>query len=151
MFSTYLYVLTAESTGGGLFTVTLTGAEGVLLPAASRATAVRVCVPLRAVVLFQETVYGATVTSAPRLAPSSLNCTPPTPTLSEAIAEIVTTLDTVAPLSGDVIETSGGVASPFTTVTLTPAEAVLLPAASRATAVRMCVPLRAVGVVQETL
>ena len=55
------------------------------------------------------------VTSAPRLAPSSLNCTPTTPTLSVAVAETVTVPATVAPAAGAVIETAGGVAS-FTTV-----------------------------------
>ena len=40
----------------------------------------------RAVVVFQATRYGAVVSSAPRFAPSSLNCTPATPTLSAASA-----------------------------------------------------------------
>jgi len=40
---------------GGFTTVTLTGAEVALLPAASRATAVKVCEPLLAVELFHET------------------------------------------------------------------------------------------------
>src|SRR5207244_2936905 len=72
--------------GGGLFTVTLTGPEVVVLPAASRAVAVSVCVPLLAVFVSHEIEYGAVVSSAPRLAPSSLNWTPATPTLSLAFA-----------------------------------------------------------------
>src|SRR5438445_13893084 len=56
--------------------------------------------------------YGAAVTSAPRFAPSSLNCTPTTPTLSVALAETVTVPATVAPSAGAVIETVGGVVSP---------------------------------------
>ena len=60
------------------------------LPAESRATAVKVCVPFGIVVVFHITLYGAPVSSAPRLAPSSLNCTPATPTLSVALAETVT-------------------------------------------------------------
>src|SRR5439155_9632550 len=59
--------------------------------------------------------YGAAVTSAPRFAPSSLNCTPTTPTLSVALAETVTVPETEAPATGAVMETAGGVAS-FTTV-----------------------------------
>ena len=53
------------------------------------------------------------VSSAPRLVvPSSLNCTPATPTLSEAEAVTVNAVpETVAPLVGAVIETVGGVAS----------------------------------------
>src|SRR5438128_1534497 len=55
--------------------------------------------------------YGAVVSSVPRLAPSSLNCTPTTPTLSEAVAETVTVPETVAPLAGAVIATVGVVVS----------------------------------------
>ena len=43
------------SAGGAFDTVTLTGDEVVLLPAASRAVAVRVCEPLPTVVVFQAT------------------------------------------------------------------------------------------------
>src|SRR5438552_17420971 len=97
-----------ETVGALLSTVTLTAVEVVVLPAASRATAVKLCEPLLAVVVFQETEYGATVTSAPRFAPSSLNCTPTTPTLSVALAATVIVLATVAPAVGAVIETAGG-------------------------------------------
>src|SRR5438445_9232712 len=86
-----------EMVGGLLYTITLTAAEVVVLPAASRATAVKLCEPLLAVVVFQETEYGATVTSAPRFVPSSLNCTPTTPTLSLALAETLIVLATDAP------------------------------------------------------
>ena len=82
-----------------------------MLPAASRATAVSVCVPLVAVAVFQLTEYGLVVSSAPRFTPSSRNCTPTTPTLSEALAETVTVPVTVAPLAGAVIETVGAVVS----------------------------------------
>src|SRR5205809_7047992 len=100
--------------GGGalLATVTVTGAEtGLTLPAASRATVVRVCEPLLAAAVFHEIEYGAAVLSAPRLAPSSRNCTPATPTLSEALAVTVTVPDTVWPLLGEVMLTVGGVVS----------------------------------------
>src|SRR5206468_8416310 len=85
--------------------------EGVvILPAASRATAVSVWLLFEAVVVFHETLYGLAASSAPRLAPSSLNWTPATPTLSDAVAETVTVLpDTVAPFAGAEIETVGGV------------------------------------------
>src|SRR5258708_38994219 len=140
--------------GGGvmLATVTVTGAEVVWLPAASRAIAVRVCEPLLAAAVFHETEYGAAVLSAPRLAPSSRNCTPATPTLSEALAVTVTVPDTVWPLLGEVMLTVGGVVSegePLATVTVTAAEAVRLPAASRATAASVCEPCLPVPVLQE--
>jgi len=50
-------------------------------------------------------------TSAPKLTPSSWNCTPPTPTLSVAVAVTVTVPVTVAPAVGAVMETVGGVVS----------------------------------------
>src|SRR5207237_122816 len=134
---------------GGLTTITLTAAEVVVLPAASRATAVRVCVALVAVVAAHERAYGAVITSAPRFAPSSLNCTPTTPTLSVALAETVTMPETVAPAAGAVIDTVGGVVS--ATVTLTAAAVAVLPAASRATAVRVCSPVEAVAVFHESV
>src|SRR5947209_18836539 len=80
-----LVLATLLRSGGALSTVTLTALAGAVLPAASRATAVRLCVPLLAAVVAHEMAYGAVVSSAPRLAPSSLNCTPTTPTLSEAL------------------------------------------------------------------
>src|ERR1700704_1206782 len=55
-------------------TRTLNGAEAVRRPAASRATAVRVCEPLLAAVVFHEMEYGAAVTSVPAFTPSSRNC-----------------------------------------------------------------------------
>src|SRR6266851_4055456 len=115
-----------------LGTVTFTGAEVVVLPAASRATAVSVWLPAVAVVVFQATEYGAVVTSAPRLAPSSLNWTPTTPTLSEAVAETVTMPKMVAPLAGAVRETVGGVVSGGARVVkVTSPETARLPTASR--------------------
>src|SRR5437867_4212742 len=104
--------LTGGGGGGALLaTVTVTGAEGVLLPAASRAIAVILCEPSLAEVVFQEIEYGAVVSSAPKFAPSILNCTPATPTFSAALAVIVTVAGTVAPFAGAVILTVGGVVS----------------------------------------
>ena len=51
------------------------------------------------------------MSSAPRLFPSSLNWTPTTPTLSEALADTVTPPETVAPAAGALMETVGGVVS----------------------------------------
>src|SRR6266516_207980 len=129
--------------GGGalLATVTVTGAEVARLPAASRATAVRVCEPLLVVVVSKAIEYGAVVSSTPLLTPSSWSCTPATPTLSEALAVTVTVPDIVAPFAGEVMLTVGGVVSggggggPLATVTVTGAEVARLPAASRAIAV----------------
>ena len=94
-----------------LLTVTLTMVDVVVLPAASRATAVNPCEPLPAVVVFQEIEYGAVVSSAPTFVPSTLNCTPATPTLSEAPADSVTLPETVVPPAGAVTDTVGGVVS----------------------------------------
>ncbi len=116
-----------------LETVTLTAGEVVTFPAASRALADSECVPFDAPTVFQEIAYGAAVSSAPRLAPSSRNCTPATPTLSEALAETVTVPETVAPAAGAVIETVGGTESGARVVALAVAEsAETFPAASRA-------------------
>jgi len=94
--------------GTGLLTVTVLAVEVVLLPAASLATAVKTCWPFVVWVVFHEIEYGDVVSSVPRLLPSILNCTPMTPTLSDALAETVREVpETVAPLDGAVRETVG--------------------------------------------
>src|SRR2546429_629678 len=104
-------------TGGGgggalLFTVTVTGAEGGLLPAASRAIAVILCGPSLTVAVFHETEYGAVVTSTLPLTPlSNRNCTPTTPTLSEAVAVAISVSVAGAALAGGVVVADGGVVS----------------------------------------
>src|SRR5947209_15935339 len=119
--------------GGALSTVTLTAPAGAVFPAASRAMAVKLWEPLATRVVFHEREYGAAVTSAPRFAPSSLNCTPTTPTLSVALAETVTVPETVEPAAGAVMETVGGVLSvpPRSVVNVKSADVARLPAASR--------------------
>src|SRR6266545_2352600 len=68
------------------------------------------CEPLLAAVVSHETEYGALVSSAPRLAPSSLNWTPATtrdPTmLTLTLALTGTVPATVDPEAGDVIVTT---------------------------------------------
>src|SRR5437867_12774670 len=64
-----------------------------------------VCEPLLALVVSQGTEYGAAVSSAPALTPSNWNCTPTTPTLSEALALTVIVPETVAPAAGEVMLT----------------------------------------------
>src|SRR5207247_10190350 len=88
-------------------TFTLTPAEPVTLPAASGAAAEIVCTPSETVVVSQAREYGAAVSSAPTLTPSTLNCTPATPTLSLAVAVIVTVADSVEPPAGAVTVTDG--------------------------------------------
>src|SRR5262245_40063813 len=66
---------------GALLPVTVPAAEVRVLPAASRAMAVSVCVPLAMPAVFHETEYGALVSSAPRFVPSTRKRTPATPTL----------------------------------------------------------------------
>src|SRR5438445_9156151 len=92
-------------------TVTLTGADTAVWPEASRAIAVSVWAPVRAVVVSHETEYGGPVRSVPRLTPSSLNWTPTTPTSSVAVAETVTMPATLVPAAGAVMATVGGVVS----------------------------------------
>ncbi len=89
------------------------------------------------------------MSSAPRSAPSSLNWTPATPSLSEALAVTAMVPETVEPDEGDVMLTVGGEVS-LKTVTVTALEVVVFPAASRARAVRVWEPLPAAVVFQET-
>ena len=96
---------------GTLLTVTLTAVDVLVLPAASRAMAVRLWLPLTTPVVFQPIEYGAVVTSEPMSVASTLKRTPATPTLSDALAVIVTLPDTTAPAAGAVIETVGAVVS----------------------------------------
>ena len=90
--------------------------------------------PLVAATVFHATEYGAVVSSAPRLAPSSRNCTPTTATLSDTLAVTFTEPDTVAPAAGAVRATVGGTVSGaggFATAKLTTVSAVVaLPAGS---------------------
>src|SRR5438046_1260543 len=89
--------------GLALETVTVTGAEAVRRPAASRATAVKVCGPLLALVVFHEVEYGGAVTSGPAFTPSTRNWTPATPTSSEAVAVTLVVPPTFAPDPGDAV------------------------------------------------
>jgi len=56
-------------------------------------------------------LYGATVTAAPLLALSTLNCTLATATLSLAVAVRLTVPESVAFAAGEVMETVGAVVS----------------------------------------
>src|SRR6266705_770178 len=116
--------------GATLSTVTVTGAEVVRLPAVSCATAVMVCEPLLAPVVFQAIEYGGVVTAAPALRPSSWNCTPATPTLSEALAVTLIVPETVAPEAGELMLTVGPVASKLTLLSVLVEAVFGLPAAS---------------------
>src|SRR5882672_10580993 len=103
----------AEGSVGGaaLLTVTVMGDEVAVLPAASRARAVKVCAPSTAVRVSQATPYVAVVSSAPSGAPSRKNCTPATPTLSDAVAATPIVPNTVVPPAGEVMAADGGVVS----------------------------------------
>ena len=147
-------VMVAEKVGPGwLSTVIVTPVEVALLFEVSLATAVKVWLPFVRLVVLKEMEYGAVVSSAPILEPSTWNWTPATATLSEALAETVMVAETVEPGLGAVIETVGGVVSEeevLSTVTFTPAEVVLLFEVSLATAVKVWVPLATPVVFQET-
>src|SRR5262245_44407403 len=132
-----------------LFTVTLRLADVVVLPAASRATAVITCAPLLAVSVSQLREYETVVSSVPTLTPSTRNCPPATPTLSLDVAASVTVPLTAAPSAGDVSDTTGGTVSTLSTVTVRLTDVVVLPAASRATAVTVCGPSDTVALLHE--
>ena len=112
-----------------LLTVTETAAEVVQFPAASEAVALMLCDPLASVLVSSVAVYGAAAIPAPRVAPSTLNCTDLTPTLSEAEAVNAMLPETVCPAVGALMETVGAVvsATALLTVTATAAEVVLFP------------------------
>ena len=83
-----------------------------------------------------------------------MNCTPATPTLSEAFADNVRDPASNAPAAGADSDTDGATESgggALSTVTLTVAAVRVLPARSRAIAVRVCGPLVAVVVFQLAL
>src|SRR5438445_8092308 len=92
-------------------TMTVTAGDVAVLPAPSRAVAVSVWLPFATVFVSQDTEYGAPVTSAPKVAPSSLNCTPAMETLSVALAVTVMVPATLAFGAGVLIATDGGAAS----------------------------------------
>ena len=115
-----------------LKTVTVTGAEVVVFPALSRATAVSVCVPFADFVVSQVALYGAAVLSAPSGWPSRRSCTPATPTLSLALAVTVTDVATVCPGAGLLIATVGGLVSASTLTVASLDSGPALPAPSTA-------------------
>src|SRR5687768_3574264 len=84
----------------GLLVEILIGAEIVVNPAVSRATAVSECGPFVSVAVFSEVEYGETVSSGPIAFPSTRKVTPPTATLSDAFAAMVMRPDTIAPAAG---------------------------------------------------
>src|SRR5207247_10592286 len=96
-------------------------------------------------IVFHALAWGAAVPSLPDAPPSRRNWTPATPTLSDAPAVTVRLPLTVAPGAGAVMLTVGAVVS-LNTVTVTAAAVAVFAAASRATAVSVCAPLRAVVV-----
>ena len=103
-----------------------------MLPDASRATAVSVCVPGLLVAVSQPTEYGAARVLGGEVWPSSLNCTPATLVLSEAAAVTATVPLTVAPFAGAVIDTVGGVVSHAPLPAVSGVRGETLPASSNA-------------------
>src|SRR5256885_6624784 len=101
-----------------------------LFPGAPRATAARVWPVFGLPTVFHETEYGADVRSAPSAAPSSVNCTPTTATLSPAEAVTLTVPLTIAPSVGALRTTVGGVVSPASVTDASFEGGPTLPAAS---------------------
>jgi hypothetical protein len=90
------------------------------------------------------------VTAAPRLEPSTSNCTLATPTLSDAVAVTVIVPETAAPELGELIDTVGGVVPDVLfTVMVSTALVALFPDVSTATAVRLCLPFAKVVVFKD--
>ena len=85
-----------------------------------------------AVVVAHEVAYGALVSGAPSAAPSRVNWTLVTPTLSEALACTLIVPETVAPPAGAVTATVGGDVSLVTVALASFEGAPMLPAASSA-------------------
>src|SRR5262245_58670240 len=89
----------------------LAGADVVVLPAGSVATAVIACEPFATCPLSHCSENGDPYCFAPRFVPSTLYCTLSTLVLSVAFAVSVKEPDTVAPFAGAVTDTTGGVVS----------------------------------------
>ena len=91
-----------------LKTVTVTGWDVQRMPSTSRATAFSVCDPLLALVVFHGIEYGAAVSSAPRLTPSSWNWTPATVRAPMMLTLALTVMvpETVDPEVGEVMVTT---------------------------------------------
>src|SRR5687768_15740619 len=101
-----------DSVGGAeLATVTVTGADVLVLPAVSRAVAVRVCDPSAKPDVVQLTLNGETVSGDPSCVPSTKKVTAATPVSSETLVVMGTVPDTDDPPLGDVIVTAGALAS----------------------------------------
>jgi hypothetical protein len=90
-----------------LLTTTMTVALVAVWPAEFLAMAASEWLPLVSVVVFKEKLKGALVIAAPKLLPSTLNCT--LVVLEEALAETGNVPETVAPETGETIETDGAV------------------------------------------
>src|SRR5207249_7296875 len=95
-----------------LFTVTAVDELVPVLPAASFAVAVNVCVPLAIVPEFHEMVKGG-VTLLPTWTLSTYRYTTFTPTLSEVLTCTPIVPASVAPLEGEIILIVGAVTSPL--------------------------------------
>src|SRR5664280_2403295 len=85
-----------------------TKGERLVFPAVSVATARRLWTPLPKPAVFRKELNGGGADGDPTVAPSSLNETVATATLSVALAAILTTPLRVLPLVGCVIVTVGG-------------------------------------------
>jgi hypothetical protein len=104
---------------------------------------------LLSVVVFSDREYGAVVSAAPLLTPSTRNCTLAMPIVEDAVAVTEIVALTVAPFAGEVIETVGGAVLVLFTVIETPALVVLVFAVSVATAFNVCAPLLSVVVFKD--
>jgi len=103
-----------------LSTFTVSAALVVELPAPSVAVAVRTWLPLERGIVFREYAYGALASADPVFAPSTLNCTLATATLSVAVAVTFTIPDKVALAIGELIATVGAIVSPTVEAVISP-------------------------------
>ncbi len=130
-----------------LFTVIKTVALVVVCPPALLAVAESEWLPLERVEVFKDMLNGALVSAAPELALSTRNCT--RVVFADTLVETVMLPETVAPVSGDVMEMVG--APGLLIVTLIAALVVVCPAALLATAVNEWLPLDRLAVFREVL
>ena len=94
-----------------LDTVTVTVADVPVLPAASIALETIVCEPFATLVVSQLKASDVALVLLAATVPSISNCICVTPTLSDAVAVMLTVPETVAPFAGAVTDVVGGVVS----------------------------------------
>jgi hypothetical protein len=144
---------TLGGTGGSGFALLMlieTAALVAVCPAAVLTLAVSEWPPLESAAVLSEKLKGALVTAAPALLPSTMNCT--LVVFAETLTVTVIVPETVAPATGEVMETvgdAGGGGFALLTLMEMAALVVVCPATVLALAVSEWLPLESVVVLSE--